>query len=71
MNMIRKGQVRWLPKNDIAGQPAFVGRLFRLALATLRSSSQCTASYRLSFRLATRPSYRPPPHHCDDSMTLD
>jgi IS6 family transposase len=30
MNMIRKGQVRWLPKNDIAGQVAFIGRLFGL-----------------------------------------
>jgi hypothetical protein len=27
MNMIRKGQVRWLAKNDIAGQAAFVGLL--------------------------------------------
>lgn len=25
MSMIRKGQVRWLPKDDIAGQAAFVG----------------------------------------------
>ena len=30
MNMIRKGQVRWLPKGDIAGQAAFVERLFGL-----------------------------------------
>jgi transposase-like protein len=28
INMIRKGQVRWLPEGDIAGQAAFVGRLF-------------------------------------------
>ena len=27
VNMIRKGQVRWLPKDDIAGQAAFVARL--------------------------------------------
>ena len=33
MNMIRKGQVRWLAKNDIAGQAAFVGRLFGLRIA--------------------------------------
>ena len=26
--MIRKGQIRWLPKDDIAGQKLFVGRLF-------------------------------------------
>ena len=25
MNMIRKGQVRWLPKDDSAGQAAFIG----------------------------------------------
>jgi len=24
MNMIRKGQVRWIPKDDIAGQAMFV-----------------------------------------------
>jgi hypothetical protein len=24
MNMIRKGQMRWLPKGDIAGQAMFV-----------------------------------------------
>jgi len=30
MNMIRKGQVRWLPKADIAGQVAFVGGLLGL-----------------------------------------
>jgi hypothetical protein len=30
MNMIRKGQVRWLSKNDIAGQSAFIERLVRL-----------------------------------------
>jgi IS6 family transposase len=28
INMIRKGQVRWVPKGDIAGQVAFVARLF-------------------------------------------
>ena len=33
MNMIRKGQVRWLPKDDIAGQAALVERLFGLAVA--------------------------------------
>jgi len=27
MNMIRKGQVRWLPKDDVAGQVAFIERL--------------------------------------------
>jgi len=30
VNMIRKGQVRWLAKDDIAGQVAFVARLFEL-----------------------------------------
>ena len=33
VNMIRKGQVRWLPKHDIAGQVAFVGRLLGLTAA--------------------------------------
>jgi transposase-like protein len=31
VNMIRKGQVRWLPKGDIAGQVAFVDHLLGLA----------------------------------------
>ena len=31
MNMIRKGQVRWLAMGDIAGQVAFVGALLELA----------------------------------------
>jgi IS6 family transposase len=30
IHMIRKGQVRWLPKHDIAGQAAFVRQLFDL-----------------------------------------
>ena len=30
VNMIRKGQVRWLTKDDILGQIAFVAGLFRL-----------------------------------------
>ena len=28
MNMIRKGQVKWLPKGDVVGQVRFVERLF-------------------------------------------
>ena len=30
VNIIRKGQVRWLAKDDIVGQLAFVAGLFRL-----------------------------------------
>ena len=33
LNMIRKGQVRWLAKDDIAGQAAFIGRLLGLTNA--------------------------------------
>src|ERR1700742_3038430 len=33
VNMIRKGQIRWLAKEDIAGQVAFISSLFSLALA--------------------------------------
>jgi len=33
MNMIRKGQVRWVAKGDTVGQVAFVGRLFGLTTA--------------------------------------
>jgi IS6 family transposase len=33
INIIRKGQVRWLAKDDIAGQAAFVGRLLGLTTA--------------------------------------
>ena len=28
MNMIRKGQVKWLAKGDVVGQVRFVERLF-------------------------------------------
>jgi transposase-like protein len=33
VNMIRKGQIRWLPKDDILGQAAFITGLFEVALA--------------------------------------
>jgi transposase, IS6 family len=33
VNMIRKGQIRWLAKNDILGQVAFIAGLFGVALA--------------------------------------
>ena len=33
VNMIRKGQVRWLVKGDIAGQVAFTNSLFGLVAA--------------------------------------
>ena len=39
MNMIRKGQVRWLPKGDIAGQAAFVGRTVRTDDAVIARST--------------------------------
>jgi hypothetical protein len=31
MNMIRKGQVRWLPKGDVVGQMRFVEQIFGIA----------------------------------------
>jgi transposase, IS6 family len=31
MNMIRKGQVRWLSKRDVRGQIAFIEELFGIA----------------------------------------
>ena len=31
MNIIRKGQIRWLPKGDVAGQVRFLDRTFGLA----------------------------------------
>ena len=31
MNMIRKGQVRWLAKGDVVGQAKFIQRLFGIA----------------------------------------
>ena len=33
VNMIRKGQVRWLAKDDVVGQVAFVAGLFGLTVA--------------------------------------
>ena len=31
MNIIRKGQIRWLPKGDVPGQKRFIERLFGIA----------------------------------------
>jgi len=31
MNMIRKGQVRWLAKGDVVGQVRFIERVFGIA----------------------------------------
>ena len=33
VNMIRKGQIRWLPTNDILGQAAFIVGLFGVSIA--------------------------------------
>lgn len=33
VNMLRKGQIRWLPKDDILGQVAFIAGLFGIAMA--------------------------------------
>jgi transposase, IS6 family len=33
VNMIRKGQIRWLPKEDFLGQAAFIAGLFGVAIA--------------------------------------
>jgi IS6 family transposase len=32
INMIRKGQIRWLPKGDIVGQALFISGLFGVAM---------------------------------------
>jgi hypothetical protein len=31
MNIIRKGQIRWLPKADIIGQAQFIDRMLGIA----------------------------------------
>ena len=31
MNIIRKGQIRWLSKGDIVGQKQFIDRIFGIA----------------------------------------
>ena len=33
MHMIRKGQVRWLPKDDILGHALFIAALFGVSMA--------------------------------------
>jgi hypothetical protein len=32
MNMIRKGQIRWLPKDEIVAQAVFISGLFGVAI---------------------------------------
>jgi hypothetical protein len=34
--MIRKGQIRWLPKGDIVGQSLFISGLFGVAMVCLK-----------------------------------
>jgi hypothetical protein len=31
MHLIRKGQIRWLPKGDVVGQQRFIHTLFGIA----------------------------------------
>ena len=31
MNIIRKGQIRWLPQGEVLGQKRFIERLFGIA----------------------------------------
>jgi hypothetical protein len=31
MNILRKGQIRWLPKTDVVGQARFIERIFGIA----------------------------------------
>ena len=31
MNIIRKGQIRWLPKGDVVGQKLFIESIFGIA----------------------------------------
>jgi hypothetical protein len=33
VNVIRKGQIRWLSKDDILGQATFIAGLFAVAIA--------------------------------------
>jgi hypothetical protein len=52
MNIIRKGQIRWLPKTDIVGQMRFVERTF----ASLHSSDRrCSHRHVLTCPFATLP----------------
>ena len=37
MNMIRKGQIRWLEKGDVVGQIAFIEQIFGIAYCPLIS----------------------------------
>ena len=48
--MIRKGQVRWLPKNDTFGRVAFIARLFGVAVAASRSAAAIFRIFRSELR---------------------
>jgi IS6 family transposase len=39
VNMIRKGQVKWLPKGNIVGQVAFLAGLFGLTAVCVMSTT--------------------------------
>ncbi len=42
VNMIRKGQVRWLPKGGIAGPGVFIGGLLGLVALVIQRCSACS-----------------------------
>ena len=56
MNMIRKGQIRWLPKNNIAGQAEFVSRVLGMVTAAITGDTDFAAS---RFKFATQSLLRP------------
>ena len=51
MNIIRKGQIRWLDKDDVRGQKRFIERLFGLAAWQSKTSParQCDQSFHRRF----------------------
>jgi hypothetical protein len=61
MNIIRKGQTRWLPKNDIVGQKSFVERILGIAA---RGTANCEQHVR-------KPSVRPRFATLPDSVARD
>jgi transposase, IS6 family len=54
MNMIRKGQIRWLAKDNIVGQAQFVGRALGIIVCK-RSAPPSTIYPRRIIRFATLP----------------
>ena len=59
MNIIRKGQIRWLPKGDVVGQKRFIERIFGIAPEIYLARRSTLASHHFAVCLRHNVSINP------------